>query len=135
MCVKAGRRRYVKPVVGKNRKIKPGFVLIDGAETHVPNAAYYIRYREGSRIVWRTCSSAADATIARERQEAYLTAFKHGLTPKQQWDKNPPPAMISDVLLPWLEGYKLSHREESYNLMKHSPCQRDVTLHVRDLLS
>jgi integrase len=121
MYVKVGDRwRYVKPVVGRNKKLRPGYAVIGGVETHVPNAAYYLRHREGSKIIWHKCSSAADATLARERQEAYLTAFKHGLTPKQQWDKNPPPAMISDVLVPWLEEYRLSHREESYNLMKHT---------------
>jgi hypothetical protein len=100
MYVKVGDRwRYVKPVVGKNNKLRPGYALIAGVETHVPNPAYYLRYREGSRVIWRKCSSAADATIARERQEAYLTAFAHGLTPKQQWDKTPPPAMMNDVLL------------------------------------
>jgi hypothetical protein len=60
-----GRWRYVKPAIGRNGKIKPD-----------PDAAYYVRYREGSRIIWRKCSSAADATIARERQEAYLTAIR-----------------------------------------------------------
>ncbi len=118
MYVKVGDRwRYVKPVVGKNNKLRPGYALIAGIERHVPNAAYYLRYREGSRIIWRKCSSAADATVARERQEAYFTAFVHGLTPKQQWDKNPPPATMSDVLLPWLEEYRLSHQPESHALM------------------
>jgi integrase len=118
MYVKVGGRwRYVKPVVGKNNKLRPGYAVIGGVATHVPNAAYYIRYREGSRIIWRKCSSAVDATVARERQEAYFTAFVHGLTPKQQWDKTPPPATMSDVLLPWLEEYRLSHQPESHALM------------------
>jgi hypothetical protein len=49
MYVKVGDRwRHVKPVEGRNHKLKPGYALIDGAEQHHPDAAYYIRFREGS---------------------------------------------------------------------------------------
>ncbi len=57
-----GRWRYVKPAIGRNGKIKPD-----------PDAAYYVRYREGGKMVWQKCRNAADATVARERQEAFLT--------------------------------------------------------------
>ena len=53
-----GRWRYVKPAIGRNGKIKPD-----------PDAAFYVRYREGSRVIWRKCSSAADATVhAKDRK-------------------------------------------------------------------
>jgi hypothetical protein len=45
-----GKWRYSKPLVGKNNKIKPE-----------PGAAYYIRFREGAKLVWRKCRNAADA--------------------------------------------------------------------------
>jgi hypothetical protein len=73
-----GRWRYVKPAIGRNGKIKTD-----------PDAAYYVRYREGGKMVWRKCSSAADATVACERQEAYLTAVVHGLTLSQTEGGNP----------------------------------------------
>jgi hypothetical protein len=58
MYVKVGSRwRYVKAVVGKNHKIKPGYAIIGSVETHVPDAAYYIRYREGSKTIWQKCGS------------------------------------------------------------------------------
>jgi integrase/recombinase XerD len=119
MYVKVGGRwRYVKPVVGKNNKLRPDYAVIGGVATYVPNAGYYLRFREGSKTIWRKCSSAADATVARERQEAYLNAYAHGLTPSQQ--AAPVPKMVSDLLNGWLEEYRLSHREETYNLMKHT---------------
>ena len=59
-----GRWRYVKPAIGRNGKIKPD-----------PDAAYYLRYREGGKMVWRKCSSAAAATLAREKQEAYTHSW------------------------------------------------------------
>lgn len=104
-----GRWRYVKPAIGRNGKIKPD-----------PDAAYYVRYREGGKMIWRKCSSAADATVACERQEAYLTAVVHGLALSQTERGEKTPLMVSNLLLPYLEEYRLSHREESYNLMKHT---------------
>jgi hypothetical protein len=54
-----GKWRYCKPLIGRNNKIKPE-----------PGVSYYIRWREGDKTVWRKCSSAADAAVAVERQEA-----------------------------------------------------------------
>lgn len=61
-----GRWRYVKPLVGRNNKIKPE-----------PEVSYYIRWYEGSKTRWQKCSSAAAAVNACERQEAYLNAAAH----------------------------------------------------------
>jgi integrase/recombinase XerD len=102
-----GKWRYCKPVYGRNHKI----VTEKGV-------AYYIRWREGDKIVWRKCSSAADATVACERQEAYLTAYAHGLTLSQTERGEKTPLMMSDLLLSWLEEYRLSHRPESFKLME-----------------
>lgn len=106
-----GRWRYVKPLVGRNNKIKPE-----------PEVSYYIRWYEGSKTRWQKCSSAAAAVNACERQEAYLNAAAHGLTPKQQYDRNPPPTYIlfSTHVESWLEEYRLSHRPESHELMQHT---------------
>lgn len=102
-----GKWRYCKPLIGRNNKIKPE-----------PGVAYYIRWRDGGKTVWRKCSSAADATVAVERQEAYLTAFAHGLTPAQTFKQPPHQVLFSNTLDTWLEEYRLSHRPESHSLMK-----------------
>jgi integrase/recombinase XerD len=103
-----GRWRYVKPAIGRNGKIKPD-----------PAAAYYVRYREGGKMVWRKCSSAADATVACERQEAYLTAVVHGLT-LSQTERGNKPVLMNEALLLFLEEYRLSHRPESHALMEQT---------------
>lgn len=103
-----GKWRYCKPAVGRNNKLKP------------EDGTYYIRWREGGKLRWEPCSSPAMAVERQKQKEAYLLAFKHGLTPKQEWDKNPPPLMMSDVLAPYLEEYKLSNKPESYALMKQT---------------
>jgi integrase len=119
-----GRWRYVKPAMGRNGKIKPD-----------PDAAYYVRYREGGKMVWRKCRSAADAIVACERQEAYLTAVVHGLTLSQTEGGNRP-VLMSDVLLPWLEEYRLSHRPESHSLMEqtlnefHGWCRKNYIVKI-----
>jgi integrase len=102
-----GKWRYSKPLVGRNNKIKPE-----------PGVSYYLRYREGSKTIWRKCSSAASAVNQCEQQEAYLTAKAFGLTPSQQF--KPVPKMMSDLLPSYLEEYRLSHRPESHALMEHT---------------
>jgi integrase len=115
-----GKWRYRKPAVGRNNKIVP------------EEGTYYIRWREGSRLRWRKSSSAANAVLDAKRQEAYLVAFKHGLTPKQEWDKNPPPLQMVYAMPAYLEEYKLSNRIESYNLMRqtleefHAHCRKNL---------
>ena len=113
-----GRWRYAKPVEGRNHKLKPGWCVVNGVEHHHPRGAYYIRYREGAKTIWRKCSSAATAVAQCRQQEAYLNAKAHGLTPAQQF--TPVPKMMSDLLPLYLEEYKLSHRPESHALMKQT---------------
>src|ERR1700751_2823524 len=102
-----GKWRYGQPIYGRNNKIKPE-----------PNAVYYIRWYVGRKPIWQKCRNAADATIARERQEAFLSAHAHGFV--QQQTKLDAPKMVSDCLNGWLEEYRLGNREESYKLMKHT---------------
>jgi hypothetical protein len=90
--------RYYKPAEGRNHKLKPGYALIGGAEQHHPDAAYYVRWRQGSKTIWRKCSSAADATQTCERQEAYRTAVVHGLALHQTERGGPEPVMMTDAL-------------------------------------
>jgi integrase/recombinase XerD len=100
-----GKWRYARPSYGRNGKIRP------------EAGTYYVRWYEGKKAVWRKCSSAADATVACERQEAYLTAFAHGLSPSQTFVNAPLPVLFSNTLGAWLAEYALSHKPESASLM------------------
>ena len=73
----AGKWKYLKPTYGKNNKIKP------------EDGSYYIRWYEGKRAVWQKCRNASDATIAAERQEAFLNAHAHGLVQRRETIKAP----------------------------------------------
>jgi len=103
-----GQWKYVKPVYGRNNKIKP------------EDGTYYIRWRNASKIVWQRCSSAADAVYACERQEAFLTAKAHGILPQEQPVVGSPALQMNTTLAAWLEEYKLSHRAESHALMSQT---------------
>jgi len=104
-----GRWRYCKPLIGRNNKIKPE-----------PGVAYYIRWREGPKTIWQKCSSAVDATNARERREAYLNAKAHDLLPSQQPQTGRIALQMAKELPAYLEEYRLSHRPESFNLMSQT---------------
>jgi integrase len=103
-----GRWRYCKPLVGRNNKIKPE-----------PGVAYYVRWRDGAKTIWRKCSSAADSENACRRQEAYLNAAAHGLT-LSQTERRDQPVLMSEALPLYLEEYRLSHRPESFTLMSQT---------------
>jgi integrase len=73
-----GWRRF--PVVmGRNARIKHGYVLLDGVETRFPEGRYELRLYEGAKPVYkRAGANAADALAARDREVHLLTAKDAG---------------------------------------------------------
>ena len=69
-----GWRRF--PVVlGRNSRIKHGYVKVAGVETHYPEGRYELRLYEGATPVYkRAGNNAADALVARDREVHLLTA-------------------------------------------------------------
>lgn len=106
-----GRWRYCKPEYGRNNKIKPE-----------SGTAYYVRWREGQKTVWKKCTTAAFAEDYRKHKEAYLNAKAHGLIPQEEPTAATKQHMrlMAQQIPVWLEEYKLSHRPESYALMEHT---------------
>jgi integrase len=135
-CKTSAGWRYVKPAEGRNHKLKPGYALINGVEQHHPNAAYYVRWRQGSKTIWSKCSSAADATQSCERQEAYFTAVVHGVALHQQFKAEPEPIQMVYALPAFLEEYRLAHRPESFKLMEqtlnefHGWCRKNLVAKI-----
>lgn len=103
-----GKWRYCKPAVGRNNKIVP------------EDGTYYIRWRQGGKLIWQKSSSAANAVLDAKRQEAYLNAVAHGLALHQTERGKPEPLQMVYAMPGYLEEYKLSNRKESYNLMKQT---------------
>ena len=108
-----GTWKYHKPTYGRNNKIKP------------EDGTYYIRWRNGTKMEWQRCHSAASAEEACRRREAMLTAQAYGIVPPQRNTPDIPgvtsPALqMADTLSAWLDEYNLSHRPESHALMKQT---------------
>jgi len=111
--------RYCRSVTGANNKIKPHWVHVNGHREHHPEGAYYVHFRQGNKQVWkRVGRSPADAVKEAEFREGYFKAVNLGV-PVQQ-DKEKPPLMVAYTLHSYLEEYRLSHRCESYALMKQT---------------
>jgi len=62
-----GAWKYHKPTYGRNNKIKP------------EGGAYYIRWRNGSKMEWQRCHSAANAEQVCRRCQSMLTAQAYGI--------------------------------------------------------
>lgn len=69
-----GWRRY-PAVIGKNGRIKPRCVVVDGKEREYPEGRYQLRTYEGSRMVYRDAGeNTAAALTARTKTEHLLEA-------------------------------------------------------------
>jgi hypothetical protein len=108
--------RYCRPVYGRNNKIKPQWAHVNSHEQHHPNAAYYVRHREGSKTVWTKCEALSTAIRMCEVQKSYLVAKANGI--KIQ-DDAPPPMMVYEMPR-YLEEYRLANRPRSHALMKQT---------------
>ena len=47
--------RYVRPVVGKNNKIIPNLVHVNGHQELHPEGQYFLHYLEGRKQIWAKC--------------------------------------------------------------------------------
>lgn len=117
--VRVGEKwRYCRPAIGRNNKIKPHSVLVAGREEHHPEGHYYVHFLDGKKQVWkRVGDSPAEALKEAGFQEALLGAVNAGIaiTPTSEI-----PLLVSYTIDPYLNEYKLSHRPESYVLMKQA---------------
>jgi integrase len=111
--------RYCRPAVGRNGKIKPDWVVVNGKQEEHKEGAYYIRYRAGEKQVWeRSGGGSAQVVHKAEIKKTYLAAKASGIPIHPESEK--PPLMVSDTLDNYLEEYRLSHRQESHALMKQT---------------
>ena len=118
LCCKTEKGwRYCRPLVGRNRKIRPGWALVKSVEQHFPEAFYYIYYSENGKRIWKKISqNPQEAVRAAEFQESYMRALSAGVPIKAEAT----PVMVSYTLEQFLEEYKLTNRIESYNLMRQT---------------
>jgi hypothetical protein len=110
--------RYCRPVIGKNNKIKPNWVIVNGRAEEHAEGNYYIHYLQGRKQVWkRIGKNPAQAMGAADFQEGYFDAVARGIPVKSE---EKPPLMISRTLFGYLEEYRLSKRPDSYAMMRQN---------------
>jgi len=74
-----GKQPYLRPIL-KNGKVRDKWASYQGTETHFSNGTYALRYKEGSRLVFKTVGKALDAALmAQRRKEIELQAINTGL--------------------------------------------------------
>jgi integrase/recombinase XerD len=117
--VRIGKKwRYCKPAVGKNGKIRPDWVIVQGKEEHHPEGNFYLHRYEGNKEIWKKIGpNAQDAVNAADFESTYLTARAKGIPVKQL---DTPDLSIQAAAHGWLEEVKLSTRPETYELYEHS---------------
>jgi hypothetical protein len=64
-----GWRRY-PAVIGKNGRVKPGFVSVNGRHIHYPEGRYEVRFYDGSDVKYQN--------VGTDAQEALAACSKHG---------------------------------------------------------
>ncbi len=74
-----GKQPYLKPTL-KNGKLRNKYTNYKGEDKHFPDGVYVLRYKQGSRLVFKTVGKALDAALmAQRRKEAELQAESAGL--------------------------------------------------------
>jgi integrase len=105
--------RYCKPVVGKNNKVKPHWVIVKGTPEEHPEGNYYLHYYEGQREVWRKLGNdAASASRQLDYEQHVKTAEAAGVKVERENKKLP----LSVAITGYLAEVKLTTRPESYDL-------------------
>ena len=112
-----GRWKYCRPVIGKNNKIKPDWVKVNGHEEHHEEGWYYIHYREGAKQVWKKIGTNVGEA---ERMAEYSSAHLHAVAVGVPVQHEEAPVMVSSTLAGYLEEYRLSQSKESYALMRQT---------------
>jgi hypothetical protein len=56
-----GSRPYLNPIFSGNKKLKPGYAVLDGKPVHFSDGVYHLRYLKGARRVWENVNTDHDA--------------------------------------------------------------------------
>jgi hypothetical protein len=116
--VKVGNRwKYCRPVDGRNNRIKPHWVFVNGKPEHHPEGNFYISYRDGKKKIWKKIGPApSDAVNAAEIEKSILNAKALGVPIKPEVPK----LDYNAEMWKFLNDYKLSQSLESHELMRQT---------------
>jgi len=113
-----GQHHRLKPVLGKNHKIRPEWAVFKGTDTHLPGGSYTLGWYEGSRRVWRDVGlNPQDAVEAADRQRVSLAAVRVGLPIQKTDDAS---LLLQTAVSTYLDEYRLMRSDESLQLVRHT---------------
>jgi len=100
--------RYCPVVLSANGRVKPDMVLVNGIPERHPEGCYQLEWREGEKRVRLSLrgKDAADASAARLRKEAELTAVNHGVA-VQRTAGTPSGTPLREAIEHYLEDVRL----------------------------
>lgn len=103
-----GKRRYCKPVLAPNGRIKPLYARVNGIEERHPEGVYIIRYRVNNHLTCETVGADPNAALAKKQQrELYLKALVAGAVPA-------PPPVIPRAVQPKEKKRPLAQAIDGY---------------------
>jgi integrase/recombinase XerD len=74
-----GKRRYCRPVVTANKKLRPGYALVRGQPQAFDDAVFVLRYQDGKKRRWEVVGpDPAQAVTAKLRREHLLKGREIG---------------------------------------------------------
>lgn len=108
-----GKDRYCPVAVAGNGRIKPEWVVVDGAEVRAPGGSYYIDWTQDSKR--RREAVGTNATVAanrRVRKEAELRAQAQGIVLASEEQDGPLTPLI-EAVAEYLEDVRLSKKPKT----------------------
>ena len=110
----AAGKRFVPVVQAANGRIKPNWVVIDGAEQRYPGGSYYLDWTEdGKRRRVSVGKSASQADARRLRKETELKAIEQGIElAPEGGDRR---RKLGDAITLYLEEIKLSKKPKTFS--------------------
>jgi integrase len=68
--------RRLPVLMGKNGRVKPGWVLLKGEPVHCPQGHYELRFYEGSKPVYKNVGNDGPAALAAHQRQIHLMAAR-----------------------------------------------------------
>jgi integrase len=71
-----GKRPYLNPACAANRKIRPLWAIYQGQAAHFPSGTYYLRYKQGRKLVFANVGAELDVALQQLRRKANVLEAK-----------------------------------------------------------
>jgi hypothetical protein len=109
--------RYYPVVTSANGRVKPDWVLVNGAEEKITGGSYYLEWRENNRRVRLSVGKIATTAVSRKmRKESELLAVSRGVSVVPEADQGADAGKhsVQAAVADFLEETRLSKKPKTY---------------------